>query len=181
MLVLRLFTIPLLAAALLMPAFGWQGSGVKRPRPNPPPPAPARQAPRNAPQAELFEKLMRMTPEEREQALSKLPPARRTQIEQRIGNFQKLAPAAQERQLGRLERLDNLPPKERNEVRRSMNQLKDLPDDRKKAINRELQYMTGMSDEERLSHMNGEEFRNRYSSDDQQMIGNLAKILPPKQ
>jgi len=117
-----------------------------------------------------------MTPEEREKALSRLPPARRAQIEQRIQNFEKQPLAVQERNLHRLERLNSLPPARRKEVRQSMNQFRDLPDDRKKAINQALLRMSPMPDDERRAYMSTEDFRNRFSPAEQQMVGNLAEI-----
>jgi Protein of unknown function (DUF3106) len=130
---------------------------------------------------QLFERLERMTPEERESALSKLPPAQRANIEKRIRNFQNLPPAAQERRLEQLQRLESLPPKEQAQVRRSMNQRNKLPDDRKMAINRELRNMNGMTDDERQAYMSTEQFRNRYSASEQEIVGNIAKILPKNQ
>ncbi len=175
----RAYTIPLLAAMVLTPAFARQAArpaqGQARGNPQK-----AQPKPDNHPGEQLFDKLSRMTPEEREQALSQLPPPRRAQIEQRIRNFQKLPPAVQERRLDRLERLNSLPPQKQNQVRRSMNQLQNLPEDRKVAINRELQRMSAMPDDERRAYMNTEEFRNRYSPAEQQMMGNLAENLPAR-
>jgi hypothetical protein len=165
----RLLTVAplavMLAAMLLTPAFAQQPRQPKQD---------------NHPGEQLLDKLSRMTPEEREQALSRLPPAQRANIERRIRNFQKMPPAAQERTLSRLERLNSLPPQKRNQVRRSMKQFNDLPEDRKMAINEELRHMLAMPDAERRSYMNTEEFRNRYSPFEQQMMGNLAEILPPR-
>ena len=76
--------------------------------------------PDNHPGEQLFDRLMRMTPEDREKALSQLPPKRRQQLEQRMRNFQALPPAVQTRRLDRLERLNSLPPQRQNEVRQSM-------------------------------------------------------------
>ena len=64
--------------------------------------------------------------------------------------------------------------------RRSLNQLNELPEDRKVAINQELRHMLGMPDDQRRAYMNTEEFRNRFSPTEQQMIGNLAEILPAR-
>lgn len=187
---LRPLLIPLLAGTIAVPAAVGQraargGGGEARPAPAPRAQpqqarrngqsAPARQ-PDNHPGEQVFDKVMRMSPEEREKALSKLPPARRAQIEQRIRNFQNLPPAAQERRLDRLERLNSLPLQRQNQVRKSMKDLQQLPEDRKAAINRELRQMAPMSDEERRSHMNTEEFRNRYSPSEQQMMSNLAQV-----
>lgn len=125
--------------------------------------------------------LQNMSPEEREKALSKLPPAQRARIANRIQNFQNLAPAAQERQLDQLRRLNSLPLQRQQEVRQSMRDRNALPDDRKKAVNQELRRMTNMTDEDRQAHMNSDDFRNRFSPGEQQMIGNLNELLPGKQ
>ena len=153
--------------------------------------APRAQAPRaqnpkapkadNHPGEQLLLGLQNMTPEEREQALSRLPPARRAQIQKRIQNFENLPPAAQERRLDRLERLNSLPPRRQNQVRRSMRDLNVLPDDRKKAVNQELRRMSTMPDADRLTHMDTDGFRNRFSPSEQEMIGNLNELLPSKQ
>lgn len=135
----------------------------------------------NRPGEQILLNLQNMTPGEREKALSKLPPARRAQIEKRIQNFESLPPAQQERRLDRLERLNSLPPQRQKQVRRSAQDLKDLPDDRKKAVNQELRRMTNMTDEDRKAHMNTDNFRNKFSPSEQEMIGNLNELLPLKQ
>lgn len=194
MISLRPLLVPLLAGTLVVPAFAAQrgargegGAGRARPesarRVEEPRPreggnganAQVRQ-PDNHPGEQVFDKMMHMTPDEREKALSKLGPARRAQIEQRIRNFEKLPPAAQTRRLDRLERLNSLPLQRQNQVRKSMRDLQDLPQERRMAVNRELQRMAPMSDEDRRSYMNTEEFRNRYSPQEQQMMSNLAAV-----
>jgi hypothetical protein len=159
-----------LVTALLTPAFAQQQAR----------PQAQTRAQESHPGEQLVDRLSRMTPEEREQALSRLPPAQRANIEQRIQEFQKLPPAIQERTLSRLERLRSLPPQKQNQVRRSMKQYNDLPEDRKMAINQALAHMSAMPDEERREYMNTEEFRNRYSPFEQQMIANLAEVLPAR-
>ena len=176
MFVPRAYTVRFLAALLGMtPAFAGQPKAAPPPRPK------ARQQnaqpkPDNHPGEELFTRLERMTPEEREKALSQLPPARRAQIEKRIQNFQKLPPAVQERRLDRLQRLESLPPREQVQVRRSVNQLQNLPDDRRRAINQELRRMSVMPEDERQPYMNTEDFRNRFSPSEQQIVSDVAKI-----
>ena len=41
--------------------------------------------------------------------------------------------------------------------------------------------MSRMTDDERAARMNSDDFRNRYSPDEQRMMGNLAEILPAKE
>lgn len=187
---LRPYSVSLLAALFaLTPAFGAQARAARPAQQQAKPPKQAKpqgqakpqaRQPDNHPGEQILSKLSSMTPEEREQALSQLPPARRAQIEQRIRNFQKLPAALQERTLDRLERLNSLPAQKQNQVRRSMNQFKDLPEDRKVAINRELRHMSPMPDDERRAYMNTEEFRNRYTPAEQRMMSNLAEVLPAR-
>ena len=57
-----------------------------------------------------------------------------------------------------------------------MNEFRDLPADRKKAINQALLRMSTMPDDERRAYINTEDFRSRFSPDEQRMVGNLAEI-----
>jgi hypothetical protein len=75
--------------------------------------------------------------------------------------------------------LQSLPPQRQNQVRRSLQQFRALPDDRKATIRQELGRLSAMPDEDRRARMNSEEFRNRYSPAEQQMIGNLSEVVAP--
>jgi hypothetical protein len=127
---------------------------------------------------EILGTLSRMTPEQRERALSDLPQARRDQIEERIRNFQKLTPAQQSRQLEQLKRFNSLSPDRQKDVRRSMQDRSQLPDDRRKAVNQELGQITALPERDRKSYMKSEDFRSRFSPSEQKMIRNLSEVLP---
>jgi len=62
-------------------------------------------------------------------------------------------------------------------VRRSLRQFAELPEERKAAIGGELDRLNGMPEEERRARMNSEEFRNRYSPAEQQMMSNISEVL----
>jgi hypothetical protein len=123
-------------------------------------------------------KLQEMTPAEREKWLSKLPPEQRQKIEKSLQTVAKMPPADQSRIRERLERLNNLPQQRQGQVRRSLKQFNDMEPERRAVISQELQRITAMPDEQRRAHMNSEEFRNRYSPMEQQMMANLSEILP---
>lgn len=128
----------------------------------------------------LFERLLKMNPEERDKALANLPPARRRQIEQRIRNLQSKPPAAQARTLNQLERLAALPPERRTQVRQSIRQFNQLPRDQKGTIRQEMQRLSAMTAQERRARMSSEDFKSHYSPDEQKMIGDLAEVLPQR-
>lgn len=190
MISLRPLLIPVLAGIMTVPVCAAQREGRGAAKRAPAPKVQGRpqgrgngqaakkQQPDNRPGQQLFEQLTRMTPEQREKVLSSLPPERRARIEQRIQNWQNLPPAQKTRALFGLERLDNLPPQRRNQVRRSLAEFQDLPEDRRAAISQEIQRMTPMTEAERGEHMNSEDFRNRYSPAEQQMMSNIATVLP---
>lgn len=138
----------------------------------------------NAPKADphpgerAFDRLQEMTPEQRKKWLQSLPPERRQRIEKALQTVAKMPPAALNRMRSRLERLDELPPQKQGQVRRSLQQFNNLAPERKAQISEELQRMSAMPDDDRRAHMNSEEFRNRYSPMEQQMMSNLNEIAP---
>jgi len=81
-----------------------------------------------------------------------------------------------EQRLSRLQKLNSLQLGEQAKVRQSMQDLQALPNDRRKAVNQELQRMSVMGNEEKQYHMNQEEFLNRFSPSEQEMLGNLSKV-----
>jgi hypothetical protein len=126
-----------------------------------------------------FQRFLKMKPEDRDKFLQNLPPQRRQNIERQLRDFQKMAPAGRTRVLTELEMLRSLPLEKQQQVRRSLRQLSELPEERKALVRKELQLMAPMPDEQRREHMNSEEFRNRYSVTEQQMMSNLSQVTPP--
>jgi len=134
--------------------------------------------PDNHPGEQMLDRLLKMSPEQRQKALQNLPPERRQNIERRLNEIQKLPPAMQNLTRTRLEMLNSLPQPRQNQVRRSINQYAAAPPDRKAQINQALQRISTLPDEDRRAFMNTEEFRNRFSANEQQIIGNLSEITP---
>jgi hypothetical protein len=134
-----------------------------------------------APKPNQVDRLRNMTPQDRDRFLSKIPPERREKIERRLGELQKLPPAMVDRLRTRQEMLNSFAPPRQNQIKRSMQQFLNMPDDRRATLNQEIQRMAPLPDEERRAHMNTEEFRNRFTANEQQMMGNLVSITPGPQ
>ena len=130
------------------------------------------------PGEQMLDRLIKMSPEQRDKALQNLEPQRRLNIERRINEIQKLPAGTLNLNLQRLERLNHLPQPRQGQVRRSINQFSALPEDRKAQMSRELQRIAALPDEDRRAYMNTEEFRNRYSANEQQIMSNLSEITP---
>jgi hypothetical protein len=121
-------------------------------------------------------KFQRMSPAEREKALRKLPPERQEKLRQQLQRYDQLPPEQKER----LQRLWQLPPDKQQKVRQSMRDFSEQPQDRRVAMRQQLQQMRGMSADERKAYFKSPEFKSDFSPPEQQMMKNMAEILPPE-
>ena len=112
--------------------------------------APRRVAPLAAGQA--LERWERMTPQQRERALSKLTPERRAQVEER------------------LRRLEDLPAAERQQLRQRYQEFQGLPRDRQDALRLELQALRNMRPMMRRRRAGSPEFQRQYSPEEQRIL-----------
>ncbi len=181
----RVTAIPLAFGLLLSPAVAEEKQGRGKGTANTRPAAPRTAAPKSGTQRETgaqpgkqIDRLRNMSPEEREKVLSRVPAERRQNIERRLGELQKLPPATVDRIRTRQELLNSFPPPRQNQIKKSVQQFLNLPEERRDALNRELQKMAPLPDDERRAYMNTEEFRNRFTASEQQMMGNLIAITP---
>jgi len=112
----------------------------------------ARQAAKQVP-AETLQKLLNMSPEDREKTLSKLPPAQRTRAENQLSNLDKLSPEQRARRLDQLGRLEKLTPARRQAVTQQMQSIRNLP-----------------TVKERRAVIQSPEFQKNFSPEEQQLI-----------
>jgi hypothetical protein len=140
----------------------WLGIGPleaqKKPPANPPAPHPAGKAgkPPNSNQpkenpVEQLERFQKMSPEERDKALAKLPPERRERVEQQLQRFDKMKPEQREQQMARLKAFQKLSPQRRQIVRQEIDDIRSLPP------------------RLRAARLNGVEMKS-FSPDEQQLI-----------
>ena len=99
-----------------------------------------------------LERFARMSPEERQEQLAKLPPERRRQIERR------------------LERFRNLPPGQREELEQRLEAFRSLPQARQLAVRGELLNLRRMSPAERRARLDSPEVRQYFSPEEQRLL-----------
>jgi DNA-directed RNA polymerase subunit F len=135
--------------------------------------------PENRPgSAEYMAKLLKLPPDQRNRALSGLPPARRTQIEQRLNEYLKKPADERARDLEHLRRMQSLPPQKQNQVRASLRNLAALPQPRQRVVRQQINQLRPLSDTDRMALMNTEEFRNKFTPSEQQMIEDISLVTP---
>ncbi len=137
------------------------GGQAKAKVPPPPPPAKPQAAKPNAGknggggkavQADQLEKLLNMSPEERQKTLSKLPPAQRQRVRTRLDTLDRMSPEQRERNLERARQLEELPPA------------------RRQAVTKQIQSMNGLSIADQRLILHSPEFSQNFSPQEQEII-----------
>jgi hypothetical protein len=124
-------------------------------------------------------RLYRATPEERDRALEKLPPKLQERLRAQLGHFDSLPKPQQEVMIRRAERYAALTPEQREAIRQQMTALRDLPQDRRTAVGLALRRLQPLSEEQRLKTVNSDEFKSRFSTEEQQIIADLSEVMIP--
>jgi ribonuclease E len=149
-----------------------RGGGMIRPKPpRPEKPAKAEKTP--------IDEFQTMSPQERQKALDRMPPAQRKKLEERLQKFNEL-PAEQQRTLKNMyNRLNELPPGRQDAVRKSMNQFSEQPVERRQAMRQELKSIGELPEQDRETRLKSPEFRSKFSHKEQDILRNMAELLPP--
>jgi hypothetical protein len=120
----------------------------------------------------------RMSPEERERELAKLPPARARLIRQRIRRYNQMNPDEQQALRERYQTFSQLPPEKRQIVRERLREFRQLPAARQPLVHREVEQLRLLPEAQRQARMNGDEFRSQFSPQEQQIIRDLSTYFP---
>ncbi len=126
-------------------------------------------------------RLYRATPDERERALEKLPPAQQERIRAQLKWFDGLRPEQQAVVLNRAERLAAMPPEKRSEVRQSIQDFQHLPADRKPLVGGVLRRLQNATEEQRKTFLSSPRFLNDFSPEEQKIIVDLAQVMQAPQ
>jgi predicted Fe-S protein YdhL (DUF1289 family) len=121
----------------------------------------------------------RMTPEEREKALSRLPPERRKKIEDQLNQYNSLSPAERRDLRSRYAGFNQLPPEKQNQARRVYQQFGRLQPDRRGSVQSEFENLRSMPEAERNARLNSDEFRNKYTAGEQGILRNFSGLITP--
>ncbi len=105
-----------------------------------------------------LDRLMKMSPEERQKVLANLPADRREAIEKN------------------LTRLDSLTPEQRAQLGKRYENFQTLPPARRQVIREEMQTLRGMTQKERRARINSEEFRDKYSPQEIQLMREVWNV-----
>jgi hypothetical protein len=132
----------------------------------------------NDPGANIAQRLLAMTPEQRDRALEKFPPERQAQIRQRLERLDSLPPRQRERLIRQYQMLASLPPQKQLLVRRQIQAFNRLPAERKLIVAPEMQKLRRMPESQREARVASEEFKSKFTPAEQQMLSDVSQYLP---
>jgi phage-related protein len=150
-----------IAVAVMLVCGAASPLAAQQEKPPKPPPAKSPASPKqqkaavkrlNENPAKELDRFTNMSPEAREKELSKLPPQRRAQFEQRLARYERMTPEQQERF------------KEQLEIMRK------LPKDRQQAVKQKIQDIRALPFAERRKALTGDDFKQNFSPDEQKVV-----------
>jgi hypothetical protein len=120
-----------------------------------------------------------MSPQDRQKALDRMPPAQRQKLEERLQKFNQLPPEQQRTLKGMYNRLHELPLGRQDAVRKSVNRFSEQPPERRDAIRHELKSIGELPQQDRTARMASPEFRSKFNHKEQDIIRDMSELLPP--
>jgi len=169
--------ITLVASLSLVPsarAQGRRGGVIRRP---PPPPVRTEKPP--AASKTPIDEFERMTPEERQRALERLPPQQRKKLEERLRKFNQLPPEQQQTLKNMYSRLNQLPLESQTKVREAINKFSREAPARQQAMRDELRGLAALPEPDRESRFSSRDFKSKFSGKEQQIMKHMSDLLPP--
>ena len=129
----------------------------------------------------IVDRWNRMSPEERQKLLAKLPPDRRQKIEEQLNQYKNLTPEQRRDMRSRLQMFNQLPPEKQTQARRVWAQYGRLPQDRQPLLRNEFENLRSMPEAERNARVNSDEFRSKYNAGEQSILRDFSGLLISKQ
>jgi hypothetical protein len=132
---------------------------------------------RPVPGAQL-QRFLRLTPQEREIAIDKMPIASQDAIRKRLAAFDSLPAQERERRLKLYDAISKLPKDQQDLVNQRINEFQQLGPDRKLGIQKAYQLLSGKTEPERRAIFDSPEFKERFTPTEQQIVVDLVKYYP---
>ena len=130
---------------------------------------------------QAFDRLNRMNPEQRRKAIEKLPPDRQKQMEQRLEDYNRLSPEVRDKLANRYESFQQLPEAQQEAMRKLYRRFNTLPPERREVMREEVRELYRLPASDRMARMNSDEYRNKFSRQEQTMLRDFADSLRRQQ
>jgi len=125
-----------------------------------------------------IDRLMRMSPEQRERAIEKFPAQRQADFRKRFEAFDRQTDEQKQRQLQQNDKFWSLPPERQRVVRDQINAFKALPEARREEVKKAYVALSRATPEERDARLARPQFRSRFSPAELQILTVLPEYWP---
>jgi hypothetical protein len=122
----------------------------------------------------------RMSPQQQQRALQRLPPKQRQKLQERLQRFNQLPPEQQQTLRNLYNRLHQLPESRQESVRRAINRFSGQAPDRQRAMRDELRSMLALPAPDRDARIASQEFRARFNRREQGIVREMLPLLPAR-
>lgn len=130
------------------------------------------------PLANPVQRLIAMPPEKRERVLEKLPAQQQIRMRQALENFDRRPEAEKARWLQYFQRFSSLPPERQQILTHQLTAFNSLSEERRTILATEFVQLSRMPDSERQARINSEEFKNKFSPTELQMLSDISRDFP---
>jgi len=125
------------------------------------------------------QRFLQMTPEEQERFIEKANPQQQERLRQARDRYNGFSLAQKERLFRQYQLLTALPPAQQALISREIAFFNNrLPEDRRRPVGEELVRLHGMSESDRAARLASDDFRAKFSPEEQRLLGNLSQNLP---
>jgi hypothetical protein len=163
------------------------GGSSSRGNPQPAAPAPKASSPfvLNGPgphKGDWLRKYFSLPPSQQEQKLRQdptfhsLPPDRQQHLLDRLRKFNSQPPEKKQQILNRMETYEHMTPQQQVTAQNLFQRYHGLPEDRRAQVSQEYRRLRGMPPEQRAQVMNSDDFRNRFSEDERNLLRGMTDL-----
>lgn len=134
---------------------------------------------KGGPPAEAVERFAAMTPEERREALRRLPPRRREMMERRLEQWQRMSPEQRQRLGGAYARFQEMSPEKQEEVRQLFRRFSDtFAPARRQTAMMAIRRLRRAGPGERQEILASRRFHDLFTESERRLIEQMAIELP---
>lgn len=120
----------------------------------------------------------RMSPEQQQQALARLPEAERKRLEQRLRQYERL-PFEQRQMLRTLySRLHQLPPRQQETVHKAIDRFSKQPNESQQVLRDELRLLSALPEQDRAARVASQDFRQGLTRKELGIVRDMLPLLP---
>ncbi|MBV8732470.1 MAG: DUF3106 domain-containing protein [Acidobacteriia bacterium] len=142
------------------------------------PPAPKPAPNLRDPGANIAQRLLAMTPEQRERALEKFPPEQQEKIREQLQRLDGYPAQQKQRMIKEYKMMASLPVDIQLAVRRQIQAFNRLPEERKLIVGKEMQRLRQMAEADREARIASDDFKTKFNRTEQQMLADVSQYLP---